>query len=76
MPTTAPTDRVFPCVNGPRAYTAPMPVKQIAALLQVHRNTASRYLTTGQVRAKRVGGRWRLHVDELPADYERLPQMA
>ena len=57
-------------------YTAPMPIKQIAALLSVHRNTAARYLTEGQIKAKRLGGRWRLHVDELPADYERLPQMA
>lgn len=49
-------------------YTAPLPIKAIADILGVHPDTASHWLRTGQLKAKRVGSRWRLHEEELPVE--------
>ena len=73
MPTRR-QDAPPPCAPAADRYTVPLPIKNIALLFSLHRNTCARYLREGQIKAKRVGGRWRLHVDELPIAFDPRTQ--
>jgi excisionase family DNA binding protein len=47
-------------------YLDPMSVKELAEKFGVSRNTMSRYLHHKQVRAKKMGAKWRIEEDEAP----------
>ncbi len=49
-------------------YTKPLPIKAIAGMFGVHRNTMSKWLRIGVVKGKRAGGLWRVLYEELPAE--------
>ena len=40
-------------------------VEKVANLLEVHQKTILRYIKEGKLKAKKVGGRWRIHGNDL-----------
>lgn len=40
-------------------------VEKVAELLDVHQKTVLRYIKEGKLRANKVGGRWRIHGNDL-----------
>jgi len=40
-------------------------IKKVAELLSVHQKTVLRYIKEGRLKANKVGGRWRIHGNDL-----------
>ena len=40
-------------------------VEKVAELIDVHQKTVHRYIKEGKLQAKKVGGRWRIHGNDL-----------
>jgi len=54
----------------PAGWTQPLTIQQLARIYGIGRKAMSRWLHNGELPARKVGSRWMIRRDWLPADAE------